>query len=83
MLLSSLAHHTPYAERLALQKGQGIASISRLQALIEEAWIKGNKRHFALKALVYDPRIDSSRLKSTEIDRNRPRSTKIDNYSLQ
>ena len=41
MLLSSLSHHTPFAERLALQKGMGIASISRLQALIEEAWIKG------------------------------------------
>ena len=41
MLLSSLAHHTPYAERLGIAKGTGIPSISRLQGLIEEAWRKG------------------------------------------
>lgn len=41
MLLSSLAHHTPYAERLGITKGMGVASISRLQGQIEAAWRKG------------------------------------------
>lgn len=41
MLLSSLALFTPTAECLSLNKGTGIASISRLQGLIEAAWAKG------------------------------------------
>lgn len=41
MLLSSLAHHTPFSERLGVSKSAGVASISRLQSLIENAWAKG------------------------------------------
>ena len=41
MLLSSLAHHPPYAEPLSLSKSAGTASISRLQSQIEQAWRRG------------------------------------------
>ena len=41
MLLSSLAHHTPFSDRLGIAKGSGVASISRLQSLIESAWRRG------------------------------------------
>merc|ERR1719266_2545841 len=41
MLISSLAHHSIFSERLGITKGAGVPSISRLQGLIEEAWAKG------------------------------------------